>query len=122
MASIATNFQVAPQFRPWIAPGAVAFWLFVYIVVVHHPVVIYLLFISLFMIFARPSNGVAALVGVATVFALLAPILPPWLVRLPDAVIPPLAGWLDIGFNFLREDLGLTKLTRFFSQRLEFQE
>lgn len=44
------------------------------------------------------------------------PILPDFLVRLPEAWIPPMASWLDAFFNFLIEDLHLKVLTRWFAE------
>ncbi|MCY4334206.1 MAG: ABC transporter permease subunit [Litoreibacter sp.] len=43
-------------------------------------------------------------------------LLPAWLHRLPEAWIPPFAVWLDAAFNFVRTDLGLEKLTRWFAE------
>ncbi|WP_113912004.1 ABC transporter permease [Roseovarius dicentrarchi] len=45
--------------------------------------------------------------------------LPAALHRLPEAMIPPFAHWLDIGFNFIKDDLGLLALTRFLTDGLE---
>ena len=42
--------------------------------------------------------------------------LPAWLHRLPENWIPPFAIWLDAAFNFIRTDLGLQKLTRWFAE------
>ena len=46
--------------------------------------------------------------------------LPSWLHRLPDNWIPPFAPWLDAIFNFVKDDLGLLKVTRFLTEQLEF--
>jgi len=43
-------------------------------------------------------------------------LLPAWLHRLPESWIPPFAEWLDVIFNFVRTDLGLEKLTRWFAE------
>lgn len=43
-------------------------------------------------------------------------LLPAFLYRLPESWIPPFATWLDAGFNFVRTDLGLEKLTRWFAE------
>ncbi len=43
-------------------------------------------------------------------------LLPVWLNRLPETWIPPFSIWLDAGFNFVRTDLGLEKLTRWFAE------
>lgn len=47
-------------------------------------------------------------------------ILPDWLHRLPESVIPPFATWLDAIFTFVKDDLGLLALTRFLTEGLEF--
>ena len=39
-------------------------------------------------------------------------ILPEWLIRLPEWMIPPTAEVLDVVFSFIQNDLGLTTLTR----------
>jgi len=43
-------------------------------------------------------------------------LLPAWLHRIPESWIPPFAVWLDAAFNFIRTDLGLEKLTRWFAE------
>ena len=40
-------------------------------------------------------------------------VLPDSLHRLPEQFVPPLAGWLDAIFNFIKEDLHLIDFTRF---------
>lgn len=48
-------------------------------------------------------------------------VLPAWLVRLPEAVIPPTAEALDVVFAFVQNDLGLIYVTRFIAEGpLEF--
>lgn len=47
-------------------------------------------------------------------------VLPAWLHRLPEAMIPNFALWLDAVFNFVKDDLGLLKLTRFLTGGLEW--
>ncbi|MGJ8625148.1 MAG: ABC transporter permease [Yoonia sp.] len=47
-------------------------------------------------------------------------VLPEWLHRLPEAIIPNFAGWLDVIFNFVKDDLGLLTLTRFLTGGLEW--
>lgn len=61
------------------------------------------------------------LVAVAAVLMVLryAGLLPEALFRLPEAMIPPFAIWLDTIFNFVKDDLGLLKLTRFLTGGLE---
>ncbi|MEY8099140.1 ABC transporter permease [Falsihalocynthiibacter sp. S25ZX9] len=48
-----------------------------------------------------------------------AALLPAWLYRVPETMIPPFAAWLDVVFNFVKDDLGLLKLTRFLTGGLE---
>ena len=43
-------------------------------------------------------------------------LLPSWLHRVPESWIPPFAVWLDAAFNFVRTDLGLERLTRWFAE------
>ena len=61
------------------------------------------------------------LFAVAAVFTLsqYMGLLPAFLHRLPEAVIPNFAGWLDAIFNFIKDDLGLLALTRFLTGGLE---
>ena len=47
-------------------------------------------------------------------------VLPAWLHRLPEAIIPNFAGALDTIFNFVKDDLGLLALTRFLTEGLEW--
>lgn len=48
-------------------------------------------------------------------------VLPEWINRLPDAVIPPSAEVLDVVFAFVQNDLGLIHITRFIAEGpLEF--
>ncbi len=47
-------------------------------------------------------------------------VLPAWLHRLPEAMIPNFAGALDTIFNFVKDDLGLLSLTRFLTEGLEW--
>lgn len=46
--------------------------------------------------------------------------LPGGLFRLPEAAVIPFADWINTGFNFLRDDLGLMTLTRAFADVVEF--
>lgn len=46
--------------------------------------------------------------------------LPAWLHRLPETAIPNFALWLDAIFNFVKDDLGLLRLTRFLTEGLEW--
>jgi glycine betaine/proline transport system permease protein len=67
------------------------------------------------------SRMALVLVGVAVFLTLLryAGLLPDALFRVPEAMIPPFAIWLDVIFNFVKDDLGLLKLTRFLTGGLE---
>lgn len=47
-------------------------------------------------------------------------VLPDSLHRLPEQFVPPLAGWLDAIFNFIKEDLHLIDLTRFLTGILQW--
>jgi len=47
-------------------------------------------------------------------------ILPAFLHRLPEAMIPPFAPFLDMIFNFVKDDLGLLAFTRFLTGGLEW--
>lgn len=47
-------------------------------------------------------------------------LLPGWLHRIPETMIPPFATWLDVFFNFVKDDLGLLAFTRFLTGGLEF--
>jgi len=53
-----------------------------------------------------------ACLAFAVLMIVLRPILPDWLVRVPEAAILPWATWLDAGFSFLQNDLGLMQVTR----------
>ena len=47
-------------------------------------------------------------------------LLPAWMHRLPEAIIPNFASVLDTVFNFVKDDLGLLALTRFLTEGLEW--
>ena len=61
-----------------------------------------------------------ALLALGLVLVLSKPVLPPGLVRLPDWAVMPFADWLNAGFSFLQNDLGLMSLTRAFSSVVEW--
>jgi len=66
------------------------------------------------------NTGIAmVLLFVAVGFLLSREILPAWLIRIPEEFIPPLAVWLDLIFNFIKDDLHLIDLTRAISGGLE---
>lgn len=47
-------------------------------------------------------------------------LLPEALFRVPEGLVPPFAIWLDAIFNFVKDDLGLLKLTRTLTEGLEW--
>lgn len=61
------------------------------------------------------ATGLACLAVLLTLLQ-YSGLLPGWLHRLPETWIPPFATWLDAGFNFVRIDMGLEKLTRWFAE------
>ena len=71
--------------------------------------------------FTRPRTALL-LVGAAVLLMILqyTGLLPAVLHRLPEAWIPPFAAWLDAGFNFVKDDLGLLAFTRFLTSGLEW--
>ena len=61
------------------------------------------------------------IVAVVLVLAKALGILPEWINRLPDTIIPPAAEVLDVVFAFVQNDLGLIHITRFIAEGpLEF--
>jgi glycine betaine/proline transport system permease protein len=71
--------------------------------------------------FTRPRTAIL-LVGAAILLTLLqySGLLPSALHRVPEAMVPPFAAWLDAIFNFVKDDLGLLALTRFLTEGLEW--
>ncbi|MFZ1470532.1 MAG: ABC transporter permease subunit [Paracoccaceae bacterium] len=67
----------------------------------------------------RPQIALMLLV-VAAALTLARGFLPGWLLQVPDAIVVPFADWINAGFTFLRDDLGLMKVTRAFSDGVEF--
>lgn len=67
------------------------------------------------------NRAAVIILAIAVTVTLLqyAALLPTWLHRIPEAMIPPFATWLDVIFNFVKEDLGLLKFTRFLTGGLE---
>ena len=59
-------------------------------------------------------------VALALILGRAVGVLPDWLIRIPEAWVPPFAIWLDAIFNFVREDLGLIHLTRAIAGGLEY--
>lgn len=59
-------------------------------------------------------------VAIVLTLARYAGVLPDGLHRLPEAIIPPFAAWFDVGFVFVRDDLGLLALTRTLTTGLEW--
>ncbi|WP_085891119.1 ABC transporter permease [Roseovarius litorisediminis] len=61
------------------------------------------------------------MIAVAVLLTAAKPILPDFLIRLPEAWIPPMAVWMDAIFNFIIDDLKLAVLTRWIAEGpLEF--
>lgn len=60
------------------------------------------------------------LLALAVLLTLLKPWIPDWMIRLPEAWILPWADWLDAGFSWLQNDLGLIHVTREISSWLGF--
>ncbi len=69
-----------------------------------------------------PRSRIALLflcVAILTTLLQYAGLLPAWLHRLPEGMIPPFAIWLDAFFNFVKDDLGLLTFTRMLTGGLE---
>ena len=68
------------------------------------------------------GRWVAVILTVAVALTLLqyGGLLPDALHRIPEALIPPFAAWLDAFFNFVKDDLGLLTLTRTLTEGLEW--
>ncbi len=69
---------------------------------------------------SRSRMIIAALIGLAVLLTLFKPWIPGVLVRLPESAILPWADWLDVGFSWLQNDLGLIHVTREVSSWLGF--
>ena len=75
---------------------------------------------------AQPGHSKAQIAMVMVAAAVILTVLqyvgllPSWLHRLPEAIIPNFAGWLDTIFNFVKDDLGLLAFTRFLTEGLEW--
>lgn len=61
-----------------------------------------------------------ALLGLALALALGKVILPDAFLRLPDAMVVPFARWINAGFAFAQNELGLMKVTRVFAGLVEW--
>lgn len=61
-----------------------------------------------------------ALLLAAALLVLMKAALPEALVRPPQAMVLPLADWINTAFNFSRDELGLLALTRFFAGGVEW--
>ncbi len=68
----------------------------------------------------RTRTVVLALFGAAILLTVLKPWIPSALVRLPEGAILPWADWLDAGFYWLQNDVGLIHVTRTISGWLGF--
>ncbi|KLN59079.1 glycine/betaine ABC transporter permease [Kiloniella spongiae] len=60
------------------------------------------------------------LFGLAIIFAIIKPLLPEFLVRIPVEMILPYDIWLQTLFDFIKDDLGLLTVTRGISSVLEW--
>ena len=67
----------------------------------------------------RPSVAVM-LFALACLVALARPVLPEFLLRVPDWAVLPYDHWLQVLFDFIKDDLGLMHLTRGISAVLEW--
>ena len=64
---------------------------------------------------------VQIMIVIAVLLTAARPILPEFLVRIPEAWIPPMAVWMDAIFNFIIDDLKVAVLTRWIAEGpLEF--
>ncbi len=68
---------------------------------------------------ARPS-GVILLLCLALAAALLKPVLPAFLIRVPEWAVLPYDQWMQWLFDFIKDDLGLIHVTRTISAGLEW--
>ncbi len=59
-------------------------------------------------------------IALALTIAQYTGLLPAFLHRLPEILIPPFADWLDVIFEFVKDDLGLLAFTRFLTEGLEW--
>ncbi|MGB7244075.1 MAG: ABC transporter permease subunit [Sulfitobacter sp.] len=74
---------------------------------------------------ARPLSNRQIAYGLLAAAVILtavqyAGMLPDWLHRVPEAVVPNFAGWLDAIFNFVKDDMGLLVVTRTLTEGLEW--
>lgn len=63
---------------------------------------------------------VLILLGLAVLAAVLKPLLPGFLVRVPEALVMPYDVWFQAIFDFIKDDLGLVYVTRGISSGLEW--
>lgn len=70
----------------------------------------------------RPDRVTVArtLLAVALALVLLKGVLPDGVMRLPEGMVLPFADWINAGFAFLRDDLGMMAFTRAFADLVEF--
>ena len=67
-----------------------------------------------------PGQVALGLAVLAFVLVLAKPLLPQGLVALPEDWALPMANWFNAVFNFLKDDLGLIHVTRFFAGGVEW--
>ena len=72
------------------------------------------------MVGQRHKTVAYALLGLALALALGKVILPDAFLRLPDAMVVPFARWINAGFAFAQNELGLMKVTRVFAGLVEW--
>lgn len=73
------------------------------------------------MMAARKAPSVALiLLALAVLTAVLRPLLPDFLLRVPEWAVLPYDHWLQVLFDFLKDDLGLMHVTRAISVVLEW--
>lgn len=73
------------------------------------------------MMAARKAPSVALiLLALAVLTAVLRPVLPDFLLRVPEWAVLPYDHWLQVLFDFLKDDLGLMHVTRAISVVLEW--
>jgi glycine betaine/proline transport system permease protein len=73
----------------------------------------------------KPRNGyrpgtAMTLLGLAVLLAFLKPVLPAIALRLPDTAVLPYDHWFQALFDFIKDDLGLIRVTRTVSAGLEW--
>lgn len=68
----------------------------------------------------KSAIRIILIVAIILTFANWIGVLPEFLHRIPEFLLPPFAAILDTVFNFIRDDLGLIYFTRFLTEGLQF--